>query len=240
MENLKGQKVVVLGGSAGIGFATAKAAANQGAEVVIVSSNQKKIDAALAELPAGGEGFAVDLTDEAQVSKLFTGIGKFDHLVYTAGEPLMLSNIEDTAVDSARQFFNLRYWGAFTAVKYAAPQINAGGSITLSGGSASSRPGKGWTVAASICSAMEGFTKAAALELSPLRVNMVAPGLVKTNLWDNMTEADRDGMYNHYSDLLPVKFVAGPDDIAQTYLYLMQQKYSTGQVVIVDGGLVLV
>jgi len=240
MENLKGKKVIILGGSQGIGFATAKAAAGQGAQVVIVSSNQQRIDKALADLPANSQGFAVDLTDEEQIEKLFTQIGKFDHLVYTAGEALQLSAIEDVKVTDAKQFFNLRYWGAFTAVKYAASNINVGGSIVLTGGVASSRPGKGWSLGASICAAMEGFTRAMAVELSPIRVNLVAPGLVKTNLWADMESADRDGMFVHYSDLLPVKYVAGPDDIALTYIYLMQQKYSTGQVVVTDGGYVLV
>ncbi len=240
MENLKGKKVVVLGGSAGIGFATAKAAANEGAEVIIVSSNQQRIDKAVGELPAGSKGIAVDLTDEAQIEKLFTEIGKFDHLVYTAGETLQLGNIADTAIDTAKQFFNVRYWGAFTSVKYAAPNINAGGSIVLTGGVAAERPGKGWSLGASICAAMEGFTRAMAVELAPVRVNLVSPGLVKTDLWSAMTEAEREGMYGHYSEQLPVKYIAGPEDIAQTYIYLMQQKYNTGQVVVTDGGYVLI
>ena len=240
MENLKGKKVIVLGGSSGIGLATAKAAAAEGAALIIVSSNQQRIDKALAALPANAKGFAVDLTDEGQISKLFTAIGKFDHLVYTAGEALHLDNIENTAIDAAKQFFNVRYWGAFTAVKYAAPHINAGGSIVLTGGTAGQRPGKGWSLGASICAAMEGFTRAMAVELSPVRVNMVAPGLVKTDLWAGMADADRDGMYSHYCEQLLVKYIAGPDEVAQTYLYLMNQKYSTGQTVVVDGGYVLI
>jgi len=240
MENLNGKKVVVLGGSSGIGFATAKAAAGEGAEVIIVSSNQQRIDKALENLPAGSKGFGIDLTNEEQVSKLFTEIGKFDHLVYTAGETLALNSIGDIATDNAKQFFNLRYWGAFMAVKYAAPNMNAGGSIVLTGGVASLRPGKGWSLGASICAAMEGFTRAMAVELAPIRVNLVSPGIVRTNLWADMADADRDGMYSYYSEQLPVKYVAGPDDIAQTYLYLMHQKYSTGQIIVADGGYVLV
>ncbi|MDR3712216.1 MAG: SDR family oxidoreductase [Puia sp.] len=240
MENLKGKKVVIAGGSAGIGLATAKAVALQGGEVIIVSSNPERIDTALAGLPAGNTGFAADLTNEGQVSALFTNIGSFDHLVYTAGETLHLSSIEDVKVVDARQFFNVRYWGAFTAVKYAVPHINRGGSITLTGGVAALRPGKGWSLGASICAAMEGFTRAMAIELAPLRVNMVSPGVVKTGLWSNMPEAEREGMYSHFSGQLPVRYVAGPEDIAETYLYLMRQKYSTGQSVIADGGYVLI
>jgi len=240
MEKLKGKKVVILGGSSGIGFATAKAAATAGGEVIIVSGNQQRIEKALAELPAGSQGFGVDLRNEDQVSNLFVKIGRFDHLVFTAGESLQVDTIGDLEVDAAKQFFDLRYWGAFISVKYASPYVNDGGSITLTGGCASLRPGKGWSLVASICAAMEGFTRAMAIELAPVRVNMVMPGVVRTSLWDGMENAEREGMYDHFSDQLPVKYVAGPEDIAQSYLYLMQQKYSTGQRVIVDGGFVLI
>ena len=240
MENLKGKKVVILGGTSGIGLATAKAAAAQGAELVIASSNQQRIDNALKELPAGSKGFAVDLTNEDAVQQFFNQLGAFDHLIYTAGESLQLINIADVAVADAKQFFNLRYWGAFTAVKYAAPYINKNGSIVLTGGIASLRPGAGWSLGASICAAMEGFTRAMAIELAPVRVNLVSPGVVKTNLWSNMTDEERDGMYNGIGNTLPVKRVGEAEDIAQTYLYLMQQHYGTGQMVVVDGGSVLV
>jgi NAD(P)-dependent dehydrogenase (short-subunit alcohol dehydrogenase family) len=240
MNTLKNKKVVILGGSSGIGLATAKAAANDGAEVVIVSANQQRIDTALTELPEGTKGFSVSLTDEQQVQDFFTNLGKFDHLVFTAGESLQLNKVADTPLADAKQFFDVRYWGAFTAVKYAAPNINAGGSIVLTSGSAAQRPGSGWSLGASICAAMEGFTRAMAIELAPIRVNIVAPGLVKTNLWSNMSEQDREGLYAHYAGTLPVKYVAGADDIAQSYIYLMCQLYSTGQRVVVDGGGVLV
>lgn len=240
MEKLEGKKVVILGGSSGIGFATAKAAATAGGEVIIVSGNQQRIDKALAALPAGSQAFGVDLRDEDQVSKLFLKIGRFDHLIFTAGEALQIGDIGELEVDAAKQFFDLRYWGAFTSVKYAFPYINEGGSITLTGGCASVRPGKGWSLVASICAAMEGFTRAMAIELAPVRVNMVMPGLVRTNLWDGMENAEREGMYDQFSDQLPVNYVAGPEDIAQSYLYLMQQKYSTGQLVVADGGFVLI
>jgi NAD(P)-dependent dehydrogenase (short-subunit alcohol dehydrogenase family) len=240
MDNLKGKKVVVLGGSAGMGLATAKAAAVQGAEIIIVSSNQERINKALSELPADSEGFAVNLGDEQAIASLFKSIGNFDHLVYTAGESLQLGAITDTVIEGAKKFFDIRYWGAFTSVKYAAPNINEGGSITLTGGSAAHRPGSGWSLGASICSAMEGFTRAMAIELAPIRVNIVVPGLVKTDLWADMAEADREGMYAHYGTQLPVRYIADADDLALSYIYLMQQTYSTGQVVVADGGYVLV
>lgn len=237
---LTNKRVLILGGSSGIGFATAQSVAAQGAQVIIVSSNQQRVDAALAQLPAGNTGYAVDLTNEQQIKSLFETIGNFDHLVYTAGENLQLNKISNTVVDEARSFFNLRYWGAFSAVKYASPYINMGGSITLTGGIASPRPGSGWSLGASICAAMEGFTRAMAVELAPIRVNQVSPGVVKTNLWANMSAIERDNMYMQIGNSLLVKRVGEAEDIAQAYLYLMQQQYATGQILVTDGGSVLV
>ena len=239
-STLKGKRVVLLGASTGIGFATAKAAAAEGAQVVIVSGNQQKIDKAVQALPKGSEGFAVDLSKEENIASFFNTIGDFDHLVYTAGENISLGVLSDTVVNDARQFWNVRYWGAVAAVKYGAPHIKEGGSIVLTGGIAGARPGKGWGVAASICSAMEGFTRAMAVELAPVRVNLVAPGVVKTNLWGSMPEADRENLYKTVGDALLVKRVGEVEDIALTYLYLMKQGYGTGQTIVVDGGNVLV
>jgi len=244
MENqisaLSGKKVVLLGGSSGLGLATAKAAAAEGAKVIIVSGNQQRIEQALKELPKGSEGYAVDLSKEDNIKTFFGKTGSFDHLVYTAGENLNLTNISETEIDKARDFFTLRYWGAFAAVKYGAPHINPGGSINLTSGIASKRPGKGWAMASSICGAMEGFVRAVAIELAPIRVNSVVPGVVRTNLWNSMTEADRENLYKTVGDSLLVRRVGEAEDIARAFLYLMKQQYGTGQNITIDGGALLV
>lgn len=239
-EGLANKRVVVLGGSVGIGFATARAAAEAGAKVVVVSSNQQRINHAVQQIGANAEGHVADLGDEQQTKQLFQTLGKFDHLVFTAGENIKTGALQNMSLDDARQFFNLRYWGAVAAVKYGAPHINEGGSIVLTSGGSGRRPGKGWFLGASICAAMEGFTRAMAVELAPLRVNLVCPGLVRTNLWDSMPETDRENIYSAFSKMLPVQRIGEPEDLAQAYLYLMQQGYSTGEVVVVDGGGMLV
>ena len=237
---LNGKKIIVLGGTSGIGLATAKAAADEGAHVVVASSRQKSIDAALALLPGKAEGRVLDLSREDAIADFFKAAGEFDHLVYTAGENLELGEIKTLSIDWTRQFWNIRYWGAFTAVKYGAPHIRAGGSIVLTTGVAGARPHKGWTVAASICSAMEGLTRALAVELAPIRVNAVSPGVVRSPLWGAMSESDREAMYRDAGAKLPVGRVGEVDDIAEAYLYLMRENFSTGQVIVVDGGTVLV
>jgi NAD(P)-dependent dehydrogenase (short-subunit alcohol dehydrogenase family) len=130
----------------------------------------------------------------------------------------------------------VRYWGAFAAVKYAVPHIRPGGSITLTSGLASTRPHAGWSVASSICGAMEGLTRALAVELAPIRVNIVSPGVVKSPLWVALPATEREALYAGMADKLLLRHVGEPDELAQSYLYLMRQTYGTGQVIGVDGG----
>ena len=233
---LNGKKVVVLGGSSGIGLATAQAAAREGAAVVVASSRRARVDEALATMPAGAEGHAVDLTDASAVEALFAAIGAFDYLVFTAGEALMLGSLAETDIAAAQRFFGLRYWGAFTAAKFGSPHLRPGGSITFTTGTAGRRPRSGWSLGASICSAVEGLTRGLAVELAPIRVNAVAPGLVKTPLWAAMSEVDRQGLYAGAAAHLPVGHAGEAVEIAESYLYLIRQSYGTGQVLVVDGG----
>jgi NAD(P)-dependent dehydrogenase (short-subunit alcohol dehydrogenase family) len=237
---LKDQRIVILGGTSGIGFSTAEAAAREGAQVVIVSSQKARVDRAVAALPAGAEGRVADLSDEPQIRDLFAQLGPLDHLVFTAGESLQLTNLDTLDFAAARDAWNLRYWGAFMAARQASPHIRPGGSIVLTTGIAKDRPNKGWTIAASICGAVDALTRALALELAPIRVNAVSPGVVRTALWNNMPDADREALYRNVARQLPVGRVGEAADIAETYLYLMREPFSTGQTITVDGGTVLV
>jgi NAD(P)-dependent dehydrogenase (short-subunit alcohol dehydrogenase family) len=238
--SLQNSRVVVAGGTSGIGLAVAQAAARAGAEVTIASSSLRRVQDALELLPKGTRGEAVDFTDETRVNAFFERVGAFDHLVYTAGESLFLQTLAELSIAEARKAFDVRYWGAVTTVKYAAPHLRTGGSITLTSGVASSRPLSTWAIPSSILGAMESLTRALAVELAPLRVNAVKPGVLRTNLWSNMTEEDRNGLYEGVGNKLPVQRVGEAGEVANAYLYLMQQGYSTGQVIVVDGGHMLV
>jgi NAD(P)-dependent dehydrogenase (short-subunit alcohol dehydrogenase family) len=238
--SLQNKRVIVLGGSSGIGLAVARQAAFRGAEVVIASSNPQRVQTAITIIGEGAQGHTLDLSNERAIQSYFEKLGAFDHLVFTAGDSLHLRDLAATDLQQARRAFELRYWSALAAVKYGSPHIRKGGSIVLTTGVAGQRPLKGWVLAASVCGTIEALTRALAIELAPIRVNAVSPGVVRTDLWQNMSAAEREHLYESVGKSLPVGRVGEVDDIAQAYLFLMQEGFSTGQAVVVDGGTVLV
>jgi NAD(P)-dependent dehydrogenase (short-subunit alcohol dehydrogenase family) len=232
---LSEKRIVVLGGSAGIGLAVAQLAAGAGARVVIVSSREARVKEAVAKVPRS-EGHVADLRSESAIRALFDRVGPLDHLVYTAGEELLLAPLAELDLGRARHFFELRYWGALAAVKAASPRIARGGSVVLTGGLAAHRPHPGFAIGSSVCGAMEALTRALAVELAPIRVNIVTPGFVDTELWANVPEAARKQMFADAASKLPLRHVAKPEEIAEHYVAFMTGTYVTGQRLIVDGG----
>jgi len=239
-NGLENKRVVVVGGSSGIGLAVAELSATHAAEVVIASSKEAKVRQATSAIGGKTQGEVVDVSDERSVETFFTRLGAFDHLVFTAGDSLQLDELASTNLQQARHAFELRYWAALAAVKYASPHIRKDGSIVLTTGVAGQRPHKGWTVAASVCGTIEALTRALAVELAPIRVNAVCPGVVRTNLWQSMNADAREQLYESVGKSLLVGRVGEAYEIARAYLFLMQQGYATGQTVVLDGGAVLV
>src|SRR5262249_58858375 len=122
-------------------------------------------------------------------------LGSFAALVSTAGDDLPIGPLHDKDLRSARTRFETRFWGALAAVKHGAGSIRTGGSIVLTSGFSSTRPRAGWTLQASIQSAIEGLTRALAVELAPIRVNAVSPGLARTPRWNAWTDTARHELY---------------------------------------------
>ena len=232
--SMKNARVLVIGGTSGIGLGVASAAAERGATPIVVSRQQSSVDRALAQLPEHARGATVDLTDVSALERLATDIGDIEHLVFTAGESLELAPVSDLTPEVITRFV-----GALTAVRVFGPRITTGGSITLTSGTAAEQPGFG-ALPVSICGAMNALTKALAFELAPIRVNAVAPGVVRTPLWDAMGETDRQAMYDQAAQQLPLGRVGEVGDTARAYLYCMEQEFGTGVVLTVDGGTTLV
>jgi NAD(P)-dependent dehydrogenase (short-subunit alcohol dehydrogenase family) len=237
---LKCKRVLVLGGTSGIGLAVAEAAKTEGSDIVVVSSQQSRVDAALTLLGEGAEGYVANLSDETAVETLFGKMGPFDHLVYTAGDSVWQRVLGETKLEDAKSFFDVRFWGAFLVTKHGSKLIRPGGSIVFTSSTVPRRPSVGFAIGASISSAVEAFAVAMAVELAPVRVNVVAPGIVRTPIWDRLPKEQREAFFEARGSALPVGKVGEPADIAEAYLCFMRSGYTTGQIVVVDGGMLLV
>ncbi len=235
--SLEGKRVVVIGGATGIGFATAELACALGATVVIGSSNEAKVSAA-AEHLSGATGRTVDLRDEASIAGFFREIGVFDHLAITAGnwDAPMFASTQDLDLTRARDCFTVRFWGALAAVKHGSGTIAQNGSMTLTSGMLAHRPMKGAPMATAVGGAVEHLARGLAIDLAPVRVNAVCPGLILTD----QVKQTRAARLESIVAPLPIPRAAVPAEAAQTYLYLMLNGYVTGQILPVDGGGLLV
>ncbi len=239
-SGLIGKSVVVLGGTSGIGLATALAAAARGAVVTVTSRSAERVARAVRELGGGARGEVANLENEDETKSLFQRLGSLDHLVYTAGDELLLAPVAGLDLAAARRAFEVRVFGALGAVKHAAPRIASGGSIVLTHGVAGARPQAGWAVASAVCGAMDALTRALAVELAPVRVNAVSPGFVRTPLWSPIPEAEREALFRDVGKKLLRGRVGEAKEIAEAYCYLMENTFTTGHTLVVDGGGLLV
>jgi NAD(P)-dependent dehydrogenase (short-subunit alcohol dehydrogenase family) len=238
---LKNKKVVVIGGSSGIGFAVARAAAAEGAAVVIASRSQDKVDLALeAAGSAAIEGRVLDVTREAAVREFFGALGPFDHLVTTAVIWMPKTRLAEQSTEDFRTIFEVKFWGQYHAARHAAPFLRPGGSITLSSGQLSHRPTVESVPRSSVNGAVETMGRALAVELAPLRVNTVCAGVVATERWQHIEKEKREAEFARIGEKLLVGHIAAAEDIAQSYLYLMSNRFTTGTVLLVEGGALLV
>jgi NAD(P)-dependent dehydrogenase (short-subunit alcohol dehydrogenase family) len=239
IPTLRDQRVVIIGGTSGIGLAVAEGVLAEGATVLVGSSGQSTVEAALSRLGQGASGATVNVREEDSVAAFFGQAGPFDHLVFTAGDwgrAMSSMSVAQMDVAAAREGMAVRFWGALLAVKHAQARISPGGSITLTDGVLAHRPQKGAPLSTAFGGAVEHLTAGLAVDLAPLRVNAVCPGLVMTDVWKNTPDEQLQRM----TARLPVPRGGDPAEVAQAYLYLMRASYTTGQVLIVDGGLTLV
>jgi NAD(P)-dependent dehydrogenase (short-subunit alcohol dehydrogenase family) len=241
MAGLTGKKVAVIGGSYGMGLATAELAAADGAEVAIAARNPDRLREAAARLEAVG-GRAVPWTplrieDRAAVAAFLAAAAPFDHLVLPGStvRPLLYDQLDDA---SAREAFESKFWGPFWAAFDARPHLRRGGSIVFFSGVAAKRPVKGYVMGACINGAINAATRSLALEFARLgvRVNCIAPGLTDTPLQDILHGHDKQQRTEEFSARLPVGRIGTAEEQAMGAIYLMTNGFVTGQVLGIDGG----
>jgi NAD(P)-dependent dehydrogenase (short-subunit alcohol dehydrogenase family) len=254
-SKLHDKRVLVLGGTSGIGFAVAEASIESGAIVVISGSRQPKIDAAMERIkssyPDCGtrlSGHACDLANtetlEQNIEALlqfatYNGKEKLDHVVFTAGDSFKVNGLADMTVESINKLGTVRFVAAILLGKLLVPKYmasSAESSITLTGGVNSTKPGAGWSVMAGWGAATEGLSRGLAVDLKPIRVNCVAPGAVNTELMQSFSGDRLESVLKHFRDMTTTGTVARPEDLAETYLYCMKDHFVTGSVLHSNGG----
>lgn len=235
MGILNRQVVVVIGGSSGIGLGCALKAADAGAHVEIVSRSESKLADAVPLLGENAKYSVLDIRDEQAVANYFEQCDPFNHLIITAS-PGAVGPVKQMNSDKAHNFFETKFWGTFFCAKYAGAKIADDGSIVLVSGIASRRPVIGMTVAGACNGALESFARGLALELAPVRVNTIAPGLVDTPLYEKIPQAQREVFLESTAQRLPAGKIGRPTDIGEAALMLMTNSYITGTTVDVDGG----
>jgi NAD(P)-dependent dehydrogenase (short-subunit alcohol dehydrogenase family) len=228
---LQGKKVVVVGGSSGIGLSTAELAKAEGAEVIIASRNTERLKAAAARL--GVKAIPADVTNDESVASLFRSSGPVDHVVVTAAQ-LKTGPFKTVAMEDVRGTLEGKLWGAWRVARSA--DIRPGGSLTLVSGYLSIRPRPNSAIVSVANGALESLTRALALELAPVRVNCVSPGIIDTPIRAAMPEAARLDMLAKTAASLPVGRVGLGEDIARQILAFMTIGFATGSIVYIDGG----
>jgi NAD(P)-dependent dehydrogenase (short-subunit alcohol dehydrogenase family) len=240
MARLVGKKVVIVGGSSGIGLGVAAAALERGAEVVIVGRSQHKLRAAertLASADGRVTGLSADMAQETQISRLFDEVGAFDHLVSTAGAPPPGDPIDRTDMEVVRHFVESKLLGAFMVAKHAVRVLKSGGSMTFTSGINKDRPPvPGGSVVSAIAGSFSYLARALSLELGPARVNVVSPGWVDTPMFDELAGQAKLSLFEGMAARLPARKIATPADIAPAYIYAMESDFTTGQTIHIDGG----
>jgi NAD(P)-dependent dehydrogenase (short-subunit alcohol dehydrogenase family) len=229
--SLAGKKVVVVGGSSGIGLATAELAKADGAEVIIASRNAERLKAAAGKI--GATAIATDVTNDDSVVNLFKACGSVDHVVVTAAQ-LRSGPFKTVAMEDVRATMEGKFWGAWRVAR--AADIRADGSLTLVSGFLSIRPRPNSAIVSAANGAIESLTRALALELAPVRVNNVSPGIIDTPIRAAMPEAARKEMLAKVAAGLPVGRVGEAEDIARQILAFMANGFATGSIVYLDGG----
>lgn len=232
---LDGKHVVIVGGSSGIGLALAKRVLADGAAVTITGRSADKLAKANEGLGGRAKTLAFDAGDPAQAEAAYNNMAAIDHLVTTAAA-LTYQPIKQISLNAVTQMLSSKFWGPFLAARHATPRILRGGSITFFSGLAAYRPAAGTAVVAAVNAGLEGLANALAVELAPIRVNVLSPGVVDTPGWNFMPERDRKSFFEIQTKALPTRYVGTADDVAQAAVLLMTNPYITGTVLHVDGG----
>ncbi|HET8842123.1 MAG TPA: SDR family oxidoreductase [Ktedonobacteraceae bacterium] len=237
--DIAGNTIIVVGGSSGMGFEVARVALSRGAEVVMVGRSKIRLTQAVEQL--AGTGYvrtaALDVTREEEVSSLFESTGSFDHLFVSAASNLTYQPLRELDLEAARKTIDAKLIAALLLAKYAARQIKEHGSMTFTAGIAAERPLPTGYLVGAVNGALFSLAYGLAVALAPVRVNALSPGWVDTPVWDTSAlAANKPAMFAQMAQRLPAGRIGRPSDIGHAALFLMENEFTTGVVLPVDGG----
>ena len=250
-SKLSSSKILIIGGTSGIGFAVAEASLENGATVIISSSQQSRIDSAISRLiksyPSAKDrisSYPCDLSSddmESNIETLLNQAGTVDHIIITAGEKIPTLTLKDITLKTMQDAGRVRYFAPLLIAKHAISHLSPGpnSSITLTTGVTSQRPIKDWSVVSSYATALHGMARSLALDLAPVRVNLICAGFVETELWDWMSKEIKDAVFGGVKAKNTTGKLGQPEEIAEAYLYVMKNTSVTGSVINSDDGSLL-
>ncbi len=227
INSLINKKILIVGGSSGIGLAVARQAHILGANVIIASRSASERHHELVSLIGDEiETLSYNIASESETRCIVEQVGKIDHLVLTVRPDLKPDRFQETDISAAKEAFETKFWGQYRLIQQVWRKINQNGSITMTAGIAGEHIYQGFSTMSMINSAAETLCRALAVELSPIRVNIVSPGFVEPKAKEIEKQAEQ----------FPLGRLASPEDIAHTYIYLMTNSYTTGTAIVTDGG----
>ncbi|EHK19588.1 uncharacterized protein TRIVIDRAFT_216529 [Trichoderma virens Gv29-8] len=257
VNKLQGKRVLVIGGSSGVGFCVAEAALEHGAQVIISSSNQAKLDKAVSRLSehikAANLGDAdkllssktcdlgnPDTIDESvvQLLEFATKDGKLDHVVHTAGDALNTTSLKEITVKDINALSQVRNNGAIIIAKHLEKYINQSvqSSFTLTGGTNTWRPLPNWSIIAASGGATEALARGLAVDIRPVRCNCVQLGAVETELFDMIPKEHREAVLDSFRKEAITGTIASPQEVAEAYVYSMKDTFATAAIIGTHGG----
>jgi NAD(P)-dependent dehydrogenase (short-subunit alcohol dehydrogenase family) len=233
-SELLGQTVVVIGGSAGIGLETARRARTEGAKVILTARNPERLKHAASEIDALSTA-AFDASDPVALERFFGDLPKVDHVMVTAGRPYY-GRLADMDFVKIRNLIGEHLLQALYVARNAANKVKPGGTLLFMGGTGGRRPAIGMSIAGAVTAALPALTANLALEISPVRVNLIAAGFVDTPLSAELLGDDLEKRRNQLRNTLPIKRVVGPADVAALAVHIMTNTALTGATYDIDGG----
>ena len=233
---LSKRRVVVVGAGSGIGRSVALAASRAGAEVILAGRRRKPLEGTARALDGPSELRVLDASREEEVAAFFAAVVRFDHLVSTASQGAA-GAITDLAAGAIERAFAAKLWAPIFLVKHGAPRIAPDGSFTFFSGIRAARPNPGSSITSLVNGGLEAFARAMAVELGPVRVNVISPGIVDSGpFWEKLGEEGRERLFSDYARKSPARRVGRPEDLAEAALFALANPFLSGTVLAVDGG----